>query len=409
MHLQSTTPNWTDALPHLPPGGIVRALGSPSWLVQVKQARPDVYTSFRFFIGDGQTAEGTWDECKDHWRRIYRRWVDKTYLEHYAPYVDMVAEGNEYAATTTWQSTHDTHRVMQSLAAAVAVWEQEYRGRWVSSADGGYGFIPAHTRLCLLAQPVSNDVPAAVMQLALDTDNVVDYRAYAKCVAGQRVPECWREHSGRWHFMEQAAGLKPLWMFGECGPYFHTIEGWRHPWCLGGDVDKLYAVMRAFFRDVAGTDAFREGRLLGAHGCWYSTGDPGGTWKEYELEASQLVRLAQIAREELTPKEAPVTDAEKQQVAEHIHRAQAELQAALRIVDPAALTWWERLPEGTIPSLALRTLRPATMRHPDGRSRGFTRSNNMTAVARSGRLLNVWDQPGEVNDWWVDVADVEPA
>lgn len=404
MHLQSTVPHWTDALPHLPPGGIVRALGSPSWLVQVKQARPDVHTSYRYFIGDGQTAEGTWDECKEHWRRIYRRWVDKTYLEQYAPYVDMVAEANEYAATTTWQSAHDTNRVMQSLAAAVVVWNNEYRGRWVSSADGGHGFIPATTRLCLLAQPVSNDVPPAVMRLALDTDNVIDYRAYAKCVNGARVPECWREHSGRWHFMEQEAGLKPLWMFGECGPYFHTIEGWRHALCLGGDVSKLEQVMRAFFRDVAQTAAFKEGRLLGSHGCWYSTGDPGGTWKEYELDASHLVSLAKIAREELTPKEAVVTPEEKAQVVFH-------LVEALKILDPGALApaWWQKATPFQFtaqpnPALKLYRADKATVSRVLD-YKGW--SVNVTAVDPAG-WLKVIDLAGDASDEWLRASDVTP-
>lgn len=405
MHLQNTVHDWLDAVPHLPKGGIVRALGSPSWLAQVKALRPDVYTSYRYYIGDGQTAEGTWEECKEHWRRIYRRWVDKTYLEQYAPYVDMVAEANEYAATTTWQSANDTNRVMQSLAAAVVVWNNEYRGRWVSSADGGHGLIPATTRLCLLAQPVSNDVPAAVMRLALDTDNVIDYRAYAKCVSGQRVPECWREHSGRWHFMEQSAGLKPLWMFGECGPYFHTIEGWRHPACLGGDENKLYAVMRAFFRDVAGTPAFREGRLLGSHGCWYSTGDPGGTWKEYELDAGQLVRLAQIAREELTPQEAPVTDEEKAKVAFHAKEI-------LKIVDPSALApaWWQK-PAPYV--FKAQPANPLKLYRPDrvtvGASLNYSGWEISVAAVDPAGWLKVVDPPGDASDLWLRAADVTPA
>ena len=404
MHIQSTVPNWTQAIPHLPAGGGVRALGSPSWLVQVKQIRPDLYTSYRFFIGDGQTAEGTWEECKEHWRRIYRRWVDKTYLEQYAPHIDMVSEANEYAATTTWQSTRDTNRVMQSLGAAVAVWENEYRGRWVSSADGGRGFIPAKTRLSLLAQPVSNNVPRAVMRLALDTDNVIDYRAYCKCVGGVRVPECWEEHSGRWHFMEEEAGLKPLWMFGESGPYLDTFGGWRTAGCLGHDETKLYGVMRAWFRDVASTAAFREGRILGSHGFWYNTGDPNGIWKDYELDTGHLVRLAQIAREELTPQEVPVNDTEKAAVAVHA----VEI---LKIVKPEALQWWARL---TPPYKLAATGRVVLFYNADGSPRTVAPTSRAVGAwdvfAVSGDLLRVtnFNDPAKP-DWWVKAQEVQPA
>jgi hypothetical protein len=320
MHLQQSTPGWHEALLALPDGAVCKAFDAgllrdaketwaaggrdPARLITVFRHH-DVYTA----------PEGTWADAVAHWRAMYPRSIDTTFYDRYAPFVDIVSESNEYTAWSTWTDPREATKATQNVAAAAYVWNTYYRGR-----NG----IPADTRVALLASPVSNGWPRAITQIAVDTDNYLDYHAYELCVDGARVWDSWANHSGLWHRLEQEHGLKPLWLFGESGPYRDAVQGWRHPACLGGDEDKLVAVMTAWWADVATTPAYREGRIAGP-GCWFTSGNVG--WPYYQLDAGQLLKLAQACRAVWTPgRDIPMTP-------EDLLKIKVEAQSIIAICD----------------------------------------------------------------------------
>lgn len=289
MHFQASTPNWHPALLAMPDGAVVKAFDG-GLLREAKQtwaaAGRDparLITVLRHY--DVFTApEGSYAEALAHWRAMYARWADATFFDRYAPYVDIVSESNEYSAWSTWTDARETRKALYNVAAAAEVWNSDYRGQRGVSDD---------CRVALLASPVGNGWPREITQIAVDTDSYLDYHAYCYAPDGRRAADCWRNHSGLWHFIEHEHGLRPRWLFGESGPYRDAQMGWRHPLCLGGDVEKLVAVMSAWWRDVATTPAYREGRIAGP-GCWFTSGNVG--WEWYQLDAGPLLRLAQACR-----------------------------------------------------------------------------------------------------------------
>ena len=236
---------------------------------------------------------GSWEEVKAQWRAMFFRFVNRTYLEQHAANVKMVEENNEYFTSNSIQNPAELSAYLLSVRAAVAIWNNEFRGRTVTSPDGGQGLIPADCRLVIANGFVANDIPREYFELALSDDCVLAYHAYSKYENGARWPDDWPNHSGRWERMEQQFGLKPIWAFTETGPYFDSGAGWRDPKCLGNDENKLVAAMRQFYTDLAGTAAYREGRLLGA--AWFTCVAFG--WRGYYLETPQLTRIADEARE----------------------------------------------------------------------------------------------------------------
>ena len=398
MHFQQSTPGWTQALLAMPDGAVVKAfdggLLKEAKLVWTAAGRDPqkLITVLRHF--DVYTAPaGTFQEALSHWRAMYARWADATFFEQYAPFVDIVSESNEYTAWSTWQSAGETQKALNNVAAAAAVWNLDYRGQ--------HG-IGDHCRVALLASPVSNGWPKAVTQIAVDTDNCLDYHAYCYAPNGARAADCWRNHSGLWHFIEQEHGLRPRWLFGESGPYRDAQMGWRHPLCLNGDEARLVSVMEAWWRDVATTAAYREGRIAGP-GCWFTSGNVG--WEWYQLDAGQLTKLAAACRGLWAPGEGGDMDAIK--VAEWARLILAE----------ATGEWWQAWPDGVYPSPGRPLAAPnkvMTFYHADGAPfvpQPITAPVTWTmwVVEKRGNLLNVLDKAGTANDWFVKAQDVTPA
>ena len=299
MHFQSSTPGWPEALLKMPDYSVVKSVDNPSLLREAKQrwaaAGRDpakLWTIYRHF--NVHTApRSTWENALAHWRFMFARWVDATYLREYAPFVDFVSESNEYTSDSTWADPTEKFFALQNLRAAAHVWRNDYQGKTVHSADGGVSLIPESCKLALLAGTVSNDIPREVFEIALTFDYPIDYHAYTFYPGGVRAADDWANHSGRWDRHEREYGLKPRWLFGESGPYVDRGGGWRV--CLGGDEAKLVAAMQAWWRDCAMTSAYREGRLIGA-GCWFTSGGAALGWPDYELETPQLIKLADALR-----------------------------------------------------------------------------------------------------------------
>ncbi|HEY5903608.1 MAG TPA: hypothetical protein VIU39_13720, partial [Anaerolineales bacterium] len=140
-HLQRTVPNWLDALPLLPddlPIALIKGFEA-SMLWEAKErwmalGRSPLTLRTLFRHSDIQTVPrgSTWDEAKDHWRRMFARFVDRTYLEHYASHIDLINEANEYTALSTWRDDPDHGALaLMNMQAAAWVWNNEYRGRLV--------------------------------------------------------------------------------------------------------------------------------------------------------------------------------------------------------------------------------------------------------------------------------------
>lgn len=309
MHFQATTPDWPRALLKLPDYSVIKSF-DPSMLREAKlrwqgagRDPAKLFTVYRHF--DIQTAPaGDWESVKAHWRAMYRRFVDATYLSQYQTYIDFVSESNEYTATSTWQEPYNKTVALMSCRGAAHIWNSEFRGK----------LVPANCRVALLAGPVSNEIAPEIFSLALSEDCPIDYHAYTRYDHGVRYINDFQDDSGRWHFMEQRLGLKPDWLFGESGPYINAEEGWRHPNVLDGNVPALVQAMTRWWNDLATTPAYREGRLIGA-GCWFTSGHVG--WNFYQLDTGELEALAEALRPIWKPGVKTVTDQDKLEISQH--------------------------------------------------------------------------------------------
>jgi len=283
----------------MPDYSVVKSVDNPSLLREAKQrwaaAGRDpakLWTIYRHF--NVHTApRSNWANALIHWRAMFARWVDATYLREYAPFVDFVSESNEYTSDSTWASPEEKFFALQNLRAAAHVWRNDYQGKTVHSADGGVGLIPESCKLALLAGTVANTIPREVFEIAQQFDYPIDYHAYTFYPNGQRAADDWANHSGRWDRHEREYGLKVRWLFGESGPYSDRDGGWKV--CLGGDEARLVSAMLAWWNDCAQTDAYRRGDLIGA-GCWYDIGGINFGWPGYDLQTPQLEKQADALR-----------------------------------------------------------------------------------------------------------------
>jgi len=401
MHMQAGTPGWLNALAIMPPRVLVKAVNDPSICREAKQVKPDCYTCVRHADVDRAPSGFDYAQAKAWWRVQFFKFVDRTYLEQYAPYVNMVEEANEYTASSTWLNPAETETALNSARAAVAVWNGEFRGKQVRAPDGGIGLIPADCRLVLCNGPVSNTIHREYFRLAVEDDCIVGYHPYTRYFRGTRFENDWRDDSGRWHFMEQEYGLKPLHAGTECGPYINTENGWRHPDVLDGNVPALIQAFRNWLEDVRETPAYREGRLLGP-GAWFTSGNVG--WPYYQLETPELLLLAELMRELWNPGETDMDAITKEKIRQH---AQA-------ILDLVADDWW-------------KTKNPPYKLPPQNKLVQFLQVNGepfmpnqvrhvtyaMDVFERSGDLLRVTAAPPAGSylpreNWWVDAKTITP-
>ena len=91
MHFQSSTPNWPDALLKMPDYSVVKSVDNPSLLREAKQVwaangrdPAKLFTIYRHFNVSTAPHGLTLEQAKAHWRVMYARWVDGTYLREYA-------------------------------------------------------------------------------------------------------------------------------------------------------------------------------------------------------------------------------------------------------------------------------------------------------------------------------------
>ena len=302
MHLQAGIGGWTTAIPALPDNALIKSVSDAGLLREAVQVwlaagrdRRQLTTCYRHYDIAMPPREWNWELTKFWQEMMIRRYINGTYLREHAEYVDLVQGTNETTSTSTWNDPADAAYHIRAEAAMVGVWNDKFRGRVVQSVDGGEGFIPADCKMTLLSGPIGNDIPRDIFRLSLSEDAPIDYHAYTHVENGVRDPGDWQYHSGRWAMLEEEYGLKPQWVFGECGPYADTDRGWRHSDVLGGDIHKLIQAMRSWYTDVVSTPAFQEGRVLG-QGAWFTSGnDP--RWRHYQHNTPDLIALANAIRD----------------------------------------------------------------------------------------------------------------
>ena len=312
MHFQERIGDWEKAIPVLPSNALIKSVSDPGllrdavrvWLENGRK-REELTTCYRHYDIAMPPREWNWEETKFWCEMMIRRYIDGTYLREYAEHVDLVQGTNETTSNSTWDDPADRAYHVRAEAAMVSIWNDKFRGRTVHSVDGGEGFIPAHCKMTLLSGPVGNDIPREIFELSILEDAPVDYHAYTHWVNSVRDIGDWRWHSGRWAFPEEEYGLKPQWIFGECGPYAGTNEGWRHPDVLGGDVNNLIVAMRDWYMDVVATSAFREGRIVG-QGAWFTSGS-ASSWPHYQFFTSDLIALSNGIRDLWVKEESPMS------------------------------------------------------------------------------------------------------
>ena len=291
FHFQGTVNDWPRAVVKLPDGALIKAVDRGDILRDAKAINPRLTTMLRHW-GPGQHFGGSLEQNKQRARDFFQTFVDGTFLAQYARHTDIIQEYNEYLASShTGQELQD--RITWARAVA-HVWKHEYRSRPEL----------AHIRLALVNAPIGNDIHRAFAEIALEYDCVLSYHAYSHYIDGKRDPGDWRWHSGRWHFMEQAWGLKPDWLFGESGPYASVWDGWRSGKCQGGNAQAYVEAVRVWLRDVQQTAAYKEGRLKGF--ALFTTAG-GQEWQAYETKQPEMDMMADMIRNEWKPGSEPVT------------------------------------------------------------------------------------------------------
>lgn len=252
LHLQYNTPGWDQAVPTNPAVKMaVLGIKRPDMCKTAKQINPSCITMVRH-VDDGlQHFSSTWEGARELARRWWSLFIDQTFREQYAPWIDLVKGYNETLANSQNEEER-RQRIMMEQALAI-VWNDEYR---VQSDF-------AHIRPVLASAAVGNDIPEVMAEICNDEDAVLSYHAYSKYKNGKRDPEDWRYHSGRWAYMEAGWDAKPQWLFTEAGPYESATHGWRSHKVLGGNREAYVEAVRAWIRDVKTTEAWREGRVLG--------------------------------------------------------------------------------------------------------------------------------------------------
>lgn len=357
-----------------------------------------LYTLYRHF--DIQEAPaGDWESAKDHWRRMFARFIGPTWLEQYAEHIDLVSEANEYMASWDWGNAGKAARALQNMRAAAAVWNDEYRGRFSALAG---------CRLALHSGVVGHDIPVEVFRLSIAEDCPIDYHAYSRYHAGARSAVDWWEDSGRWDVHERTYGLRPDWVFGECGPYSSADNGWRSADVCGGDLERLAAAYRAWVRDVQATDAYAERRLLGC-GAWFTSAGPGSDFPLYEMDAAALAVVATVMAAEWRPgvRETDVTGVIVDPV--KLARARAILAELGHLIDGTQAPWWESWPSGVFAARALPTpVADVIMRDATGSPflPTILRKNAMSAFERRGDLFRVIDVVIGGRLWWVRASEL---
>lgn len=295
-HLQRTTEGWLDSLYRLPDSASVKATGGYEVFREVKAINPRIFTIHRMVRQELEIYEGTrnsgwfdWETAKGLARMWFNAFVDGTFVEKIAPYTNAVSWHNEVWADSFTQV--EIEERIKSHEAAVYIWDSEFRPRFSNNI-----------RLIIGEAAPGNGMARRIGELALSTDNIVGYHPYDWWINGERHPDPTfrRMTAHRYDVLEQAWGLRPLWAFTEAGPLQAATNGWRSKECLNGDVNKYVEAVRIWIREVAQTNAYKEGRLHGFNlFTTFAPKDP--QWGSFHTGQPEMNMLADMIREEWRP------------------------------------------------------------------------------------------------------------
>lgn len=339
MHFANNIQNWPDGLRGTFPF-LVKAIDRGDILREAKQTNPNVVTVLRHWYDGGQVFGGDWEANLARARAFLATFIDGTFRDQYAPYVDYIEEFNEFLANSQ-NETEIAERVLW-VEAVAWVWKHEYR------VKPEY----AHIRLVICNAAVGNWIDRSFAEIARDYDCIMGYHPYTLWERKVRWDGDWLNLSGLWDVMESEWGIKVNWMFTECGPFQAAEDGWRSPECLGGDRALLVEAMRQWVADVKTTDAYREGRIVGT-GAWFTSGG-GSQWDMFELTATELVPLGDMFEAEWTPVE-PEPEPEPEPVAGNLGIDVSQWQGAIDWQAVAAAGYKYAFIRATIGSAGLDT------------------------------------------------------
>lgn len=285
IHLQKSSPNWKDAL-RCNARILVKAVDEGALLVEAKQANPNCFTLLRHCEDSFQVFGGDWATNllrADAW---FKKFIDGTFIEKYAPFVDAISEYNEYVANSNTPEEL-AERVMSAEAMAYT-WKTKYRSRPEL----------AHIRLVIVDAAVGNWIDKRFAEIAIKYDCIIGYHPYTLWQNGVRWDGDWLNLSGLWDVMYDEWDLDkwPDILFTEAGPFESAVTGWRSKVCLDANQDKLIDAMRQFVFNTRKTKAFERGCVLATPACFTTGG--GDRWAPFELGVSELVRLSAMYDEE---------------------------------------------------------------------------------------------------------------
>ena len=288
MHLQETVTNWTDCLPRLPDGTLVKAVDRGDLLRTAKQIKPGCVTLLRHWYDHGQHYDNAPYSVKlDRARTFFNSFLDGTFYQQYASFVDIIAGWNEVWAES--QTAAEKADRVEQERAMIQVFKAEHAPR-----------LPAHVRYGGSSSAVGNSQPKEMYQLAVQEDFYIQDHPYSHWVQGVRSAGDWPNLSGLWNRKEIEYGIKPRYVFDEGGPFESAVDGWRSNKCLGGSVSAYVGAVRAWINDVKQTAAYKEGRIIGPVAL-FTTGRQSASWSSYWTEQPELNALADMFRAEWKP------------------------------------------------------------------------------------------------------------
>jgi lysozyme len=295
IHLQYNTPGWNEALSRLPDGALIKLVDMVQTAAEVKAANPKLKVLLRHVNNEGYVWSLDWEANVHKARAEYQTYIDGTFA-HYAHLVDYVEEPRNEYVDDNMAAEEVAKRVMWARACAF-VWQAEFRPHY------------PHIRVLIGNTPVGNHIPLGFAQAAKAFGAGLAVHAYIHFgQPGVRDPLDFQYHSGRWNgddALFRANGIRVPMAITETGPYGSTWDGWRSPAVLGGSVEGYLTAVRDWIRDVRGTVAYQEGRLIGFN---LFTTIGGDDWEYYQTNQPELNRLADMVRQEWTTVTPPPID-----------------------------------------------------------------------------------------------------
>ena len=115
FHFQNSTTDWTSVIGGDPPL-CIKAIDRGDILREARQHNPNTFTILRHWQNE-QHFGGGLEENRDRARAFFQTFIDGTFRQQYAQYVDAIEELNEYLANSQTAAEVDA-RVMWAEACA---------------------------------------------------------------------------------------------------------------------------------------------------------------------------------------------------------------------------------------------------------------------------------------------------